>query len=437
MKIAMFGTGYVGLVTGTCFADMGNDVVCVDIDEKKIAMLKEGRMPIYEPGLSDMVKRNFAEKRMSFTTDAKKAIQDSDIIFIAVGTPQADNGEADLSQVRAVAKEIGRHINGYKVVVDKSTVPVETGAMVRSIIEENMQEKHDFDVVSNPEFLKEGNAIKDFKLPDRIVVGVESERARKVMERLYSPFVRADKPLVFVKVPSAELIKYGANGLLATKISFINMLTRLCEQTGADVKEVARGIGLDNRIGPRFLHAGIGYGGSCFPKDIRALIRTMERFHCDASLLEAVDDINEKQKTYLMPKIEEYMNPLPNKKVAVWGLAFKPKTDDAREAPANYIISTLLKRNVKISAFDPEAMDNTLKVFPDICYAKNIYDAVEDADALIICTEWDEFRQADKKKIKSLMKGDLVFDGRNIWDPEEMKELGFRYFCVGRKTNGN
>jgi len=436
MKLAMFGTGYVGLVTGTCFADMGNDVICVDIDENKIAMLKRGEIPIYEPGLADMVKRNAAEKRISFTTDAKQAIQDSDIIFISVGTPQAENGEADLSQVKAVAAMIGKHMNGYKVVVDKSTVPVETGALVKGIITENMNGKHDFDVVSNPEFLKEGNAIKDFKLPDRIVVGIESEHAKKVMERLYAPFVRADKPLIFVKMPSAEIIKYGANGLLATKISYMNMLSKLCEKTGADINEVARGIGFDNRIGPRFLHAGIGYGGSCFPKDVRALMRTLDRYGCDSDILGAVDKTNEQQKLYLMPKIEEYLNPLPGKKFAVWGLSFKPKTDDIREAPAMVLIRSLLDRNVKIIAFDPEAMENMKKVFPGIGYCRNPYSAVEGADALIICTEWDEFRQADKKKIKSLMKGDFVFDGRNIWDPEEMKELGFRYFCVGRKTNG-
>ena len=436
MKIAIFGTGYVGIVTATCFADFGNDVICVDIDDEKIDALNKGQIPIYEPGLEPMLKRNVAEKRISFTTDAKHAVENSDIIFIAVGTPQADNGEADLSQIKAVASTIGKHMNGYKVIVDKSTVPVETSYLVRDIVEQNLKEKFEFDVVSNPEFLKEGNAIKDFKLPDRIVVGVDSDRARKKMERLYAPFVRADKPLLFVKVPSAEIIKYGANGLLATKITYINMLSKLCEKTGADIREVARGIGLDNRIGPRFLHAGIGYGGSCFPKDVRALKRTLEKFSCRADILDAVDKINEQQKRYLLPKIEEYMNPLPGRKIAIWGLAFKPKTDDVREAPANIIIKTLLERNVKISAFDPEAVENTKKIFPNVVYCSNPYEAVEDADALVICTEWDAFRQADKEKIKSLMKQFFVFDGRNIWDPDEMRELGFRYFCVGRKTNG-
>jgi UDPglucose 6-dehydrogenase len=437
MKISIFGTGYVGLVTGTCFADLGNDVLCVDIDEAKIEGLKQGKIPIYEPGLEPLVKRNAAEKRLSFTTDAKKAVEDSDIIFICVGTPQSDDGEADLSFVKAVAATIGKNINSYKVIVDKSTVPVETSYLVRDIITQNLEKDIEFDVASNPEFLKEGNAIDDFKVPDRVVVGVDSERAKKVMENLYAPFVRANKPLLFVKVPSAEIIKYGANGLLATKISYMNMLSHLCEKTGADVMEVARGIGLDDRIGPRFLHAGIGYGGSCFPKDVRALIRTLEKFNCSSDILDAVDRINESQKKSLLPKIEEYMNPLPGKRIAIWGLSFKPKTDDIREAPANVIIKALLERNVKISVFDPEAMAHTKKLFPDIDYCESPYDAVKDADALIICTEWDVFRQADKKKIKDMMRGKLVFDGRNIWSPEEMKEQGFRYFSIGRKTNGD
>ncbi|MBW2965145.1 UDP-glucose/GDP-mannose dehydrogenase family protein [Candidatus Woesearchaeota archaeon] len=437
MKIAIFGTGYVGLVTGTCFADLGNDVICVDIDEKKISMLKAGKVPIYEPGLEPLIKRNVAENRLVFTTDAKHAVEESDIIFICVGTPQADTGEADLSYVKSAAASIGKYMNGYKVIVDKSTVPVETSCLVKDIIEQNLSEEGlAFDVASNPEFLKEGNAIDDFKVPDRIVVGVNSDRARKVMERLYAPFVRANKPLVFVKVSSAEIIKYGANGLLATKISYMNMLSHLCEKTGADVMEVARGIGLDNRIGPRFLHAGIGYGGSCFPKDVRALVRTLKKFNCRADILEAVDSINEEQKKSLLPKIEEYLNPLPGKKIAVWGLAFKPKTDDIRESPALVIIKTLLERNAKVSAFDPEAMENTKAILPDITYCSSPYDAVKDADALIICTEWDVFRQADKNKIKGLMRHHFVFDGRNIWDPVEMKELGFRYFGIGRKTNG-
>jgi len=434
MKIAIFGTGYVGLVTGTCFADLGNDVICVDIDESKIKMLNEGRVPIYEPGLEPLVQRNAEEKRLTFTTDAKKAVQESDIIFIAVGTPQADNGEANLSYIKSAAETIGKNINGYKVIVDKSTVPVETSCLVKDIVEQNLTGDYEFDVTSNPEFLKEGSAIMDFKVPDRIVVGVDTERARKMMEKLYAPFVRANKPLVFVKVPSAEIIKYGANGLLATKISYINMLSPLCEKTGADIIEVARGIGLDDRIGPRFLYAGIGYGGSCFPKDVRALTRTLEKFNCNSDILDAVDRINEFQKTCMFPKIEEYLNPLPGKKIAIWGLAFKPKTDDIREAPANVIIASLLERNAKVSAFDPEAMENTKKIFPNITYCGNPYEAVRDADALIICTEWDEFRQADREKVKKLMKHHFVFDGRNIWDPAEMNEMGFRYFGIGRKS---
>jgi len=437
MKLAIFGTGYVGLVTGTCFADMGNEVICVDIDEKKISLLNEGQVPIYEPGLEPLVKRNKAEGRLSFTTDAKVAVEDSDVIFITVGTPQDDDGEADLSFIKSAAATIGKCLNGYKVIVDKSTVPVETSLLVKETIEKNSAGNYEFDVVSNPEFLKEGEAINDFKVPDRIVVGVDSGRARKFMEKLYAPFVRADKPLLFVNVPSAEIIKYGANGLLATKISYMNMLSHLCEKTGADVLEVARGIGLDDRIGPRFLHAGIGYGGSCFPKDVRALMRTLEKFNCNADILEAVDRINELQKKSILPKVEKYLNPLHGKKVAIWGLAFKPKTDDIRESPANIIIRFLLDQGVRVSAFDPEAGSNTQKLFPDIAYSKSSYEAVEGADALILCTEWDEFRQADMKKVKSLMKRSFVFDGRNIWDPVEMKEHGFRYFGIGRKNNGD
>ncbi len=436
MKIAMFGTGYVGLVTGTCFADLGNDVICVDIDDKKVELLKKGHVPIYEPGLEPLVKRNVSEKRLSFTTDAKSAVQNSDVIFIAVGTPQADSGEADLSQVKAVAASIGKYMNGYKVIVDKSTVPVETGYLVKDIIEKNLSGKHEFDVVSNPEFLREGNAIQDFKVPDRIVVGVESERAKKVMERLYSCIVRTSNPLIFVKIASAEIIKYGANGLLATKITYMNMLSQLCDKTGANIQEVSKGIGLDDRIGPRFLHAGIGYGGSCFPKDVRALVHTLKKFNCSAEILEAVDDINERQKRYFLPKIEDVLTPLPGKKVAVWGLSFKPKTDDIREAPSIVLIKALLERNVKISAFDPEATESMKKIFPGISYVSNPYDALQDADALVICTEWDEFRAADKQRIKSLMKQPFVFDGRNIWDPAEMKEFGFKYFSVGRKNGG-
>ncbi|MFC1741055.1 UDP-glucose dehydrogenase family protein [Nanoarchaeota archaeon] len=432
MKIAIFGAGYVGLVSGTCFADLGNNVICVDVDEKKISMLNEGKMPIYEPGLEPLVKRNIAEHRLSFTTDVKQAVEHAEIIFICVGTPQSETGAADLSFVRSVAESIGVHINDYKVIVDKSTVPVETARMVKDIIKQSLSKDVAFDVVSNPEFLKEGTAIHDFKVPDRIVVGVDSDRARKVMERLYKPFVRAHKPLLFVKVPSAEIIKYGANGFLATKISYINMLSPLCEKTGADVIEVAQGMGLDDRIGPRFLYAGIGYGGSCFPKDVRALVRTLEKFKCDTSILEAVDNVNEVQKRILLPKIEECFDTLSGKKIAIWGLAFKPKTDDVREGPAGIIIKALLEKGADISAFDPEAMENMKQVFPQITYGKNPYEAVEGADALIICTEWDVFRQADKARIKNLMNKHNIFDGRNIWDPKEIKELGFDYFSVGR-----
>lgn len=432
MKLAFFGTGYVGLVTGTCFADLGNDVVCVDIDEAKVNLLKQAKSPIYEPGLEQMLKRNISEKRISFTTDIKSSVETCDILFICVGTPQGKNGEADLSQVKSVAAQIGTFMNGYKVIVNKSTVPVNTTLLVRDTVKDNCQEKFDFDVVSNPEFLKEGTAIRDFKIPDRIVIGVESDKAKKIMERLYYPFVRVNKPIVFVKPASAEIIKYGANGLLATKISFINMLSKLCEKTGADILEVARGIGLDERIGPRFLHAGIGYGGSCFPKDVRALAKVLEDYGCDNGILRAVDDINEKQKIFFFSKIKEQLAPLKGKCVAVWGLSYKPKTDDIREAPSNILIRFLLAQGVVVSVFDPEAMNNTKKKFSEVIFCSNPYEAVKDADALVICTEWDVFRQADKSRIFSLMKQSLVFDGRNIWDPDEMKQLGCRYFCVGR-----
>jgi UDPglucose 6-dehydrogenase len=434
MKIAMFGVGYVGLVTGTCFADLGNDVICVDIDEDKITLLKQGKIPIYEPGLEQLIRRNVQEGRLFFTSDAKSAIEGSEIIFIAVGTPQADNGEADLSQVKAVAESIGKYANGYKVVVDKSTVPVKTAEMVSGIIHKHLKGGFKVDVVSNPEFLKEGSAIRDFMIPDRIVVGVESDAAKRVMERLYAPFVRTDKPLVFVKVTSAEIIKYGANGLLATKITFMNMLSHLCDKTGADIVEVAKGIGLDDRIGPRFLHAGIGYGGSCFPKDVRALIQTMKKLGCGADILESVDNINERQKTYFFERIGACLGDLKGKKIAIWGLSYKPKTDDIRESPAGILIQYLKSNNVGISAFDPEAIPNAKKAFPDLQYCKTPYDAVVGADALVICTEWDVFRQADKAKIRKFMKGVFVFDGRNVWDPLEAKEAGFSYFCVGRNS---
>lgn len=430
MKITVVGVGYVGLVAGACLAEMGNDVVCVDIDQKKINLLNSGKVPLYEPGLEEMLRRN--KSKIAFTTDMKPAIEKSVAIFIAVGTPPGKNHEADLSAVKAVAKTIGQHMNGYKVVIDKSTVPVGTADVVAQIIKENQKKQTAFDVVSNPEFLREGEAINDFLIPDRIVIGCSSEKARKVMEDLYKGIARTDRPMLFCDVRSAEMIKYASNAMLATRISFMNEIAQLCEKLGADVKMVAKGMGLDNRIGPRFLQAGVGYGGSCFPKDVKALYQTMQEHQVNGSILEAVERVNEEQKKSLLPKIKKLVPELKGKKVAVWGLAFKPKTDDMREAPSLVVIDQLLKEGAQVVAYDPEAEEVAKKMLPRIAYAQDPYEALQDADCLVIVTEWNTFRDLDKEKMKKLMKHPNIIDGRNVYEPSEMREAGFSCIGVGR-----
>lgn len=435
MNICMVGTGYVGLVTGTCFASLGNNIICVDVDKKKIDNLKKGILPIWEPGLKDMVDINAKEKRLVFTTDIKDGIEKSDIIFIAVGTPQSSNGEADLSFVYSVAESIGKHINGYKVIVDKSTVPVCTADKVKEVVVKAMKtagKRHDFDLVSNPEFLREGEAIKDFMNPDRVVIGTESKKSEDLMKKLYSGIERTGKPVIFTDIKSAEMIKYASNAMLATRISFMNMLSRLCEALGGDIKQVAKGMGLDSRIGPRFLQAGVGYGGSCFPKDVRALIKTLEDNNCDASILWSVDEMNEKQKAHIFTKLRSVIPDLKDKTIGIWGLSFKPKTDDIREAPSLVLIKNLLENKAKIKAFDPVAKENVKKIYPEITFGDTPYETIKDCDALVIVTEWDEFRALDMKAVKALLKQPIVIDGRNIYEPAEMKELGFRYLAVGR-----
>jgi len=436
MKITVIGTGYVGLVTGTCLAELGNDVVCVDIDESKIAKLKKGEIPIYEPGLTELTIRNFKEGRLKFTTDAKKAIQESEVVFSAVGTPPDKDHKADLTAVKKVAETFGKNINGYKVFVNKSTVPVGTSEMVHDIISKASNDKYEFDVVDNPEFLREGTAVKDFMNPDRIVVGIRknARKSKEVMEKLYSPLVRAGRPLMFTDIHSAEIIKYASNSFLATKISFINEVANFCELVGADVKEVAKGMGLDDRIGPRFLHAGIGYGGSCFPKDVQAFIKTGEDKGYEFKILNAVEDVNKLQKVKILKQLAKTIPDLKKKVIAVWGLAFKPKTDDMREAPSIDIINGILEMGGTINAFDPVAIENAKKLFGKsaINFCDTAYKAVKGADALLILTEWDEFRAADLRKVKELMKGDLICDGRNIYNPDEVKQIGFKYKSIGR-----
>ncbi|MFO8015741.1 MAG: UDP-glucose/GDP-mannose dehydrogenase family protein [Candidatus Woesearchaeota archaeon] len=439
MKITIIGTGYVGSVTGACLADLGNEVVCLDVDEEKVERFSKGDIPIYEPGLGDIVKRNLREKRLAFTTDKKKAIEDSKVIFIAVGTPSAPDGSVDMSFVESAAADIGRYMNGHKVVVDKSTVPVGTADRVRDVIKDNLPKSQgsghssqDFDLVSNPEFLREGSAIKDFMNPDRVIIGVDNGRAKDIMQSIYSGIERTGRPIIFTDVKSAELIKYASNAMLATRISFMNEIARLCEKTGADVKMVARGMGLDSRIGPRFLQAGIGYGGSCFPKDVRGLIATGKENGLDFRILSAVDRVNEEQKRWLLPRIKKEMGDLKGSRIAVWGLAFKPRTDDMREAPSITIIKDLQDAGAEITAFDPEAERTAKGILKDAAYAQDPYEAVKSCDALVIATEWDEFRSLDMKRIKSLMNIPVIFDGRNIYDPDTMKEEGFVYYSIGR-----
>lgn len=434
MKIAVVGTGYVGLVTGTCFAETGNYVSCIDIDQSKVDKLSGGQITIFEPGLDILFGRNLRDGRLKFTTSLEEGIQDAQVIFLALPTPPGEDGSADLSYVIGVAEQLGKLITDYKVIVDKSTVPVGTSEKVREAIQKNATTE--FDVVSNPEFLREGVAVDDFMKPDRVVIGTESKRAKKVMNELYAPFVRQGNPVIFMDEKSAELTKYAANAFLATKITFMNEIAQLCERYGADVDMVRKGIGSDDRIGRRFLFAGIGYGGSCFPKDVQALAKSAQQVAYDFKILDAVMEVNSRQKLHLISKIESYFNgDLKGRRFAIWGLAFKPNTDDVREAPAFYMIDELLKRGATISVFDPEAIENTKKTFGNkIQYGDDQYDALIDADALIIATEWNEFRTPDFTKIEQLLKHKAIFDGRNLFDIDSMKELGYHYVSIGRPT---
>ncbi|MBI2274686.1 MAG: UDP-glucose/GDP-mannose dehydrogenase family protein [Bacteroidetes bacterium] len=432
MKIAVVGTGYVGLVTGTCFAETGNKVICIDIDQNKVGKLSNGEITIYEPGLEKIFLRNLKENRLKFTTDLATGVKDAEIIFLALPTPPGEGGAADLRYVLGVATELGKLLTDYKVIVDKSTVPVGTAEKVQAAIAANY--KGEFDVVSNPEFLREGVAVDDFMKPDRVVVGTRSERARKVMSDLYAPFVRQGNPVIFMDEKSAELTKYAANSFLATKISFMNEIAQLCERLGADVDMVRRGIGSDERIGKRFLFPGIGYGGSCFPKDVQALIISSEEVNYDFKILKAVETVNDLQKLNLVPKIKAYFNgDLTGKHFALWGLAFKPNTDDIREAPALYLIDALLEAGATVTAFDPEAMGNVRKLVGDkIRYAESQYAALSGADALLIATEWSEFRTPDFEMINSSLKNKVIFDGRNLFDVKYISDLGYHYESIGR-----
>lgn len=432
MKIAIFGSGYVGLVTGACLANLGHTIICVDIDQTRIQNLQNNILPIYEPGLQELIIKNAKENRIYFTLDAKPAIEQAEVIFITVGTPQAENGQANLIYVLQVAATIGKYMNQYKVIVDKSTVPVGTAEKVKQTIFENQEHPTEFDLVSNPEFLREGEAIHDFMNPDRIVIGVETEKAKEIMMHLYKGIERTGKPIFVTDIKSSELIKYAANAFLATKISFINQMAQLCEKTGGDVKEIAKGIGLDQRIGPRFLQAGVGYGGSCFPKDVQALIYTAEEVHTPFPLLRAVDEVNTQQKKSLFTKILKAAGNIQGKKIGVLGLSFKPKTDDIRDAPAQVLIEQLLAAGAVIQTFDPVAMENMKKIFPSIIYCTNSYETAKEAECLVIVTEWDEFRYLDLQKIKSTMNNPIIVDGRNMYDQKEVEKLGFRYIGVGR-----
>ena len=432
-KIAVVGTGYVGLVTGTCFAETGNQVVCIDIDADKVEKMRNGIIPIYEPNLDTIFERNISAQKLSFTTSLEDGVKDAEIIFLALPTPPGEDGSADLSYILGVAEQLGKLISEYKVIVDKSTVPVGTAEKVHAVIAKNAQV--DFAVVSNPEFLREGFAVSDFMRPDRVILGTLNERARKVMESLYRPFVRQGNPIYFMDEKSAELTKYAANSFLATKITFMNEVANFCELVGADVDQVRVGIGSDTRIGKRFLFPGIGYGGSCFPKDVKALVKSGEDLNFKFEILSAVMKVNNEQKIILLPKIKNYFRgDLSGKKIAVWGLAFKPDTDDIREAPALIMIAALLNLGAKISAFDPEAMQNVKNSLGEkIEYATDEYTALNGADALLICTEWGIFRNPDFTRMKSLMKDAVLFDGRNLFEIEEMNDRGFYYCSVGRK----
>jgi UDPglucose 6-dehydrogenase len=428
MKIVTIGTGYVGLVTGTCLAELGNNVTCVDVDAKKINQLKRGKSPIYEPGLEELIKRNKEEGRLTFTTSLKTVVKNAEVIFIAVGTPPKPNGEADLQYVEAVAEEIGKNLKNYAVIVNKSTVPIGTGNLVTNIIKKHY--RGNFDVVSNPEFLREGEAVNDSLKPDRVVIGNSSPKALKIMKNLYKP-LRC--PIISTNRETSEMIKYASNSLLAVEISFINNIANICEKVGADVTKVAEGMRYDRRIGKRaFLDAGAGYGGSCFPKDVQALIKIAKKYKTNFKILNETEAVNKKQKTSLVSKLKKVLPTLKNTRIAIWGLSFKPKTDDMREAPSIEIINALQKEGAKIIAFDPVAQEESKKILKNIQYAKNPYDTIKGCDALLIVTDWDEFRQLDKQKIKKLLKKPVIVDGRNIYDPKEMCQLEFEYISVGR-----
>ena len=438
-NIAVVGTGYVGLVSGACLADFGNNVLCVDTDESKISRLKEGEIPIFEPGLDEVVERNVKAGRLSFTTNAPEAISNNDVIFIAVGTPPADDGSADLSSVEAVARVIGKHMAGYRVIVDKSTVPIGTGRAVASWISEELKargESFEFDVVSNPEFLREGSAVYDFMHPDRVVIGAETDRAKSIMKDVYRSLYLNETPFIETNLESAEMIKYASNAFLAVKITYINEIANLCEKVGADVKAVAQAMGKDGRIGPKFLHPGPGYGGSCFPKDTRALADIARKSESPLKIVEATINANESQKLRMVEKVSQAIGPLANKTIAVLGLAFKPNTDDMREAPSLTIIEKLVSQGAKIKAYDPAAMKEAAwrlaSVDHSITYCASEYDTMKGADALIIMTEWNQFRNLDLVKVKHLLKSAVLFDLRNIYDREQAESLGFLYFCVGR-----
>lgn len=431
MKIAVVGSGYVGLVAGACLAENGNDVVCIDKDPAKVKFLQRGKIPIYEPGLEELVRRNRAEKRLAFTTALERGVRNAQIVFIAVGTPTGEDGSADLQHVLAVARDTARAMNGYKVIVNKSTVPVGTAAMVREVI--RRETTHPFSVVSNPEFLKQGAAIDDFMKPDRVVIGAEDPRAAALMQELYAPFTRTGAPIMLMDCASAELCKYAANAMLATRISFMNEVANVCEAVGADVDQVRRAVAADRRIGPSFLFPGVGYGGSCFPKDVKAMLSFAAARKYDFAILQAVEAVNERQKLRLLGKLRQHFGSLDGKRIAVWGLAFKPRTDDMREAPAVPLITGLVDAGATVQAYDPEAMAVAKRIFgSSIKYADNSYAALAGADALVIVTEWNEFREPDFARMRKLMRSPVIFDGRNLYNPEQIRGHGFTYLSIGR-----
>jgi UDPglucose 6-dehydrogenase len=429
MNISIIGSGYVGLVTGACFAELGNKVICADNDARKVSQLKKGIVPIYEPGLEEMIRLNLKNKRLKFTSSIKAAVSSSEVIFIAVGTPALENGEADLTGIENVARSIAQNMDGYRLIVEKSTVPVETCAWIKKTISTYIKKGHKFDVVSNPEFLREGSAINDFTHPDRIILGVESARARQIMVSLYQPL---NRPILITNIKSAELIKHASNAFLATKISFINAISRICDKVGADVKEVAQGMGLDNRIGRHFLHSGIGYGGSCFPKDLEAFINIAEKLGYDFQILKAVRNTNEEQKRFVLQKIKNEMWIIKDKTIAVLGLAFKPNTDDLRNAPSIDLINSLIQEGARVKVYDPKAMAKAKEILKNVIFCDNLYQAASSADCLIVATEWNEFKELDFVRLKKTLKRPLLIDARNIYDPKLLKQMGFTYIGVGR-----